>query len=841
MQAETAIVDDEIEKIDAPELSGQPTQSGQAGAEGDHASKIDLQPPPFAEVHEGPELDKAQVTIELTNSSRIKGRLAQFNAASETISIYEPRANEPTTVEMSGIKYMRLEKPYQIVLRSNNPNPGFDVDADARSFEVVFKDKSELTGKTFGTRQDKNGIHLYEQTKVGRKWRYCTHLFVAHTAIDNHVIGGQIGEMLVEEQAISQEVLDTALQDQQAERSRLLGEYLVTQKIVDSSELEKALARQKHMPNLKLGEILVGEDLVSEAQLNEALKEQKKKRKGALGEILVDRGVIAKTEIQQALAKKLGIPFVNLREFVVEPDIIRLMTAAVAFKHKVVPLYVYEGKIVVAIENPMDWQVTDALSFNINKYVEPVMASPEDINWALQFYYSSEDIESTIADYEEEMEDADAEDDYDSTIFSAVETQQVTDNVVVRIVNKIIEDAHRQKVSDIHIEPGTGKQKVIVRFRKDGVLATYYKFPTKYRGVFVSRIKVMAHLDISNKNRPQDGKINFRHFAPVDIELRVATIPTQGGIEDVVIRILSGGKCMPVNAIGLSTPNLDNLLAGVSKPYGMFLVCGPTGSGKSTTLHSILNYLNNNERKIWTAEDPVEITQPGLRQVEVNEKVGMTFAGAMRAFLRADPDIIMVGEMRDAETAGTAIEASLTGHLVLSTLHTNSAAESIVRLLDMDMDPFNFADAMIGILSQRLTKTLCTSCKKSYVPERSELEFLATEYCREAIPDGTRSDPPKEAIQTQLEIWEKEFSHDGQFTLYKAPGCPACLDTGYRGRMGVHELLMSTPKIKKMILQRAPAADIHFEAIASGMRTRKQDGIDKILMGYTDYTQVRTI
>tara|TARA_B100001964_G_scaffold130879_2_gene144655 strand:- start:9574 stop:11757 length:2184 start_codon:yes stop_codon:yes gene_type:complete len=720
--------------------------------------------------------------------------------------------------------------------------PGIDVDTEARSFEVYFSDRSELTGKTYGTRTDKNGIHIYEQTKVGRKWRYCTHLFVVHAVIANHIIGGQIGEMLVEEKQISQEALDTALQDQQDERSRLLGEYLVTQKIVDAEELEGALSRQKNMPNLKLGEILVGEDLVTEAQLNEALKEQKKKRKGALGEILVGRGVIEKDQIQQALAKKLGIPFINLREFTVSPDVVNMLTAAIAFKHKVVPLDVYEGKIVVAIENPMDWQVTDALSFNINKYVELVMASPEDINWALQFYYTSEDIEATLLDYDEELGESSEEgEDYDETIFSAVETQQVTDNVIVRIVNKIVEDAHRQKVSDIHIEPGMGKQKVVVRFRKDGVMSIYYKFPTKYRAVFVSRIKVMAHLDISNKNKPQDGKINFSHLAPVDVELRVATIPTAGGIEDVIIRLLSGGKCMPVNAIGLSTPNLDNLMAGVTKPYGLFQVCGPTGSGKSTTLHAILNYLNSTERKIWTAEDPVEITQPGLRQVEVNEKVGMTFSRAMRAFLRADPDIIMIGEMRDTETAGTAIEASLTGHLVLSTLHTNSAAESIVRLLDMDMDPFNFADAMIGILSQRLTKTLCTSCKKSYIPEASELDFLATEFCREAIPDGSRSDPEEGEVEKQLEEWRQNYTQKGEFTLYKAPGCPACLDTGYRGRMGVHELLMSTPAIKKMILRRAPAAEVHFEAIISGMHTRKQDGIEKILLGYTDYTQVRTV
>lgn len=817
---------------------------GGLGSQSSTMMRIDLQPPPFSDVHEGPEYSNTSVTIELSNNTRTKGKLIQFNASTEIISILEPRALNPTDIEMSTVKFLRLEKPYQLMLESSNTEEkikGLDVDTAARTFEVFFKDRTEITGKTYGSRTDKNGIHFYEQTKIGRKWRYCTHLFVCKLAIESNAIGGQIGDLLVQEKQISQEALSTALEEQQTERSRTIGEYLVSNKIVDADELEGALSRQKNMPNLKLGEILLSEDLVTEAQLQEALKEQKKKRKSALGEILVNSGVIAKDEIQQSLAKKLGIPFVNLREFIVEPEVIRVLTAAIAFKHKVVPLYVYEGKIVVAIENPMDWQVTDALSFNINKYVEPVMASPEDINWALQFYYSSEDIEATIADFDEEVDGDDEDDSYDSSIFSAAETAQVTDNVVVRIVNKIIEDAHRQKVSDIHIEPGMGKQKVVVRFRKDGVLATYYKFPTKYRAVFVSRIKVMAHLDISNKNKPQDGKINFRHFAPIDVELRVATIPTAGGIEDVVIRLLSGGKCMPVNAIGLSSDNLDRLLDGISRPHGLFLVCGPTGSGKSTTLHSVLNYLNGTERKIWTAEDPVEITQPGLRQVEVNDKVGMTFASAMRAFLRADPDIIMVGEMRDHETASTAIEASLTGHLVLSTLHTNSAAESIVRLLDMDMDPFNFADAMIGVLSQRLTRTLCTSCKKPYTPERRELEFLASEFCNEAMGDSSRSAPSDEQILKQIELWQADFAQKGEFTLYKAPGCMDCLDTGYRGRMGIHELLMSNSEIKKMILRRAPAADVHTAAIKAGMHTRKQDGIEKILMGYTDYTQIRTL
>ncbi|MEX2130483.1 MAG: ATPase, T2SS/T4P/T4SS family [Pseudohongiellaceae bacterium] len=807
-------------------------------------ARFDFQPPPFSDAIDGPDYANSQVTIDVSTSQRIKGRLASYDAAAEMIRVIEPRRNTPVELDVRNIKFLRLEKPYQLTLDEPDAEdklPGIEVEQDARGFQVIFKDRSELVGKTYGSRVDKNGIHFYEQQKLGRKWRYCTHLFVSKAAIESYVIGEQMGEMLVQEKAISKATLDTVLKEQQSERARMLGDYLVSNKIVDAEELEKALSRQRHMPNVRLGEILISENLVSEGQLQEALKDQKKKRKSALGEILVDKGVIQRGQIQQCLAKKLGIPYVNLREFIIEPDVIRILTAAIAFKHKVIPLYVYEGKIVVAIENPMDWQVIEVLSFNVNKYIEPVMASAEDINWALQFYYTAEDIEQTIANFDETTESEDEDDSYDATIFSAVETSQVTDNVVVKIVNKIVEDAHRQKVSDIHIEPGQGKQKLIVRFRKDGQLAVYYKFPPKYRAVFVSRIKVMAHLDISDKRKPQDGKINFKHYGGLDIELRVATIPTQGGLEDVVIRLLSGGKCMPVNAIGLSSNNLDRLLDAVARPYGLYVVCGPTGSGKSTTLHSILNHLNSTDRKIWTAEDPVEITQTGLRQVEVNDKVGMTFANAMRAFLRADPDIIMVGEMRDQETAATAIEASLTGHLVLSTLHTNSAAESIVRLLDMGMDPFNFADALLGVLSQRLTKTLCTSCKKPYHPERMEIEFLAREYCQEGLTDIERSEPTKEEIDAQIKQWEQAFASKEGFTFYKAPGCLDCLDTGYRGRMGVHEQLITTPTIKQLILRRAPASEVHRESIRSGMHTRRQDGIEKILLGYTDYTQIRTL
>ncbi|MBC7781482.1 MAG: Flp pilus assembly complex ATPase component TadA, partial [Proteobacteria bacterium] len=285
---------------------------------------------------------------------------------------------------------------------------------------------------------------------------------------------------------------------------------------------------------------------------------------------------------------------------------------------------------------------------------------------------------------------------------AAAELSAASENEVVRLVNKIIVDAYHQGASDIHVEPGPGKQKLLVRFRKDGSLHNYIEVPSSYRQAICARLKIMCDLDISEKRKPQDGKIKFKRWGPLDIELRVATIPSQGGVEDIVMRILAGGEPIPLDKLGLSEHNLGLLKGVITKPYGLFFVCGPTGSGKTTSLHSVLGYINTPETKIWTAEDPVEITQRGLRQVQMNPKAGLTFATAMKAFLRADPDVIMVGEMRDKETVAIGIEASLTGHLVFATLHTNSAPESIIRLLDMGMDPFNFADALLGVLAQRL-------------------------------------------------------------------------------------------------------------------------------------------
>jgi type II secretory ATPase GspE/PulE/Tfp pilus assembly ATPase PilB-like protein len=414
------------------------------------------------------------------------------------------------------------------------------------------------------------------------------------------------------------------------------------------------------------------------------------------------------------------------------------------------------------------------------------------------------------------------------------------DNELVKFVNKVIIDAYNQRVSDIHIEPMPGKEKTGIRFRVDGSLQTYIEVPASFRQALVTRLKIMCDLDISERRKPQDGKIKFKKYGPLDIELRVATIPSAGGVEDVVMRILASGEPILMDKLGLTPHNRERLEKTVTKPYGLFYVCGPTGSGKTTTLHSILKFLNKVDTKIWTAEDPVEITQKGLRQVQVNKKAGIDFALIMRAFLRADPDIIMVGESRDKETVSMGVEASLTGHLVFSTLHTNSAPESIIRLLDMGMDPFNFSDALLGILAQRLAKKLC-DCKEAYTPSAKETKEFIKEYAEDLQHTAAWVADPGGAQQELLQTWTDSYGTDGNLRFYRAVGCDKCNKSGYKGRIGLHELLVGDDTVKKLIQERARVADLFVAAVGGGMRTLKMDGMEKIMMGLTDIKQVRMV
>ena len=596
--------------------------------------------------------------------------------------------------------------------------------------------------------------------------------------------------------------------------------------------------RQKPQPVTRTKyDDLVASAVISAGELD--LAQRSARRKGIpLEDVLIKEFQVKPAAIGQALAKFFAVPYEPFKPDRMKPmDLLKNLRREYVEENHWLPVEDSSEGIVVVAPDPERIKASRIAAniFPKGKIVYRVTTDGEFRKCIDQFYGALADM-GTVGDLLSDMDEGEPGD-----IGSGDDVSAAADNELVRLVNKIIVDAYQQGASDIHIEPRPGKDKVQIRFRKDGSLQNYIEVPASYRNALVTRLKIMCDLDISEKRRPQDGKIKFKKFGPLDIELRVATIPTAGGVEDVVMRILAAGEPLPLDAMGFSPYNHENLVKCISKPYGLFFVCGPTGSGKTTTLHSVLGYLNKPDTKIWTAEDPVEITQKGLRQVQVNKKAGLDFATVMKAFLRADPDIIMVGEMRDAETTGIGIEASLTGHLVFATLHTNSVPESIIRLLDMGMDPFNFADALLGILAQRLAKRLCKECKVAYQPSPDEIKQLLHEYSEELLHTETWSKDPKAAMEAVYKEWSQRYAKDGKFTLYRTKGCPACNDTGYKGRLGLHELLVGTDPVKKLIQEKARVAEILAEALNEGMRTLKMDGIEKVLQGITDMAQVRAV
>jgi len=566
---------------------------------------------------------------------------------------------------------------------------------------------------------------------------------------------------------------------------------------------------------------LVDKGLVSEKDIEKAVSSARVNQLD-VSKVLQEEFRVPKEEVLQALAQFYNCVAWEPTPALMPADLKDRISADFLKKNVCAPLERQGGTVRMAVEDPYDLTRLDTIkAMNLAPRCEFLVGLRDDIlGWVRASYGESgpatdeADLGRIILDLgsgeEDEMEGAEE---------AAPEIDE-TDSGVVRVCNKIIVDAYNKGASDIHVEPYGRSAPTVVRLRIDGDCQKYLEIPAPHRNALVQRFKIMAKLDISERRKPQDGKIRFR--GPMGtIELRVATIPTSGGNEDVVMRILAASKPLPLERMGFSERNLREFKAVLEKPYGICLVVGPTGSGKTTTLHSALGYINKEDTKIWTAEDPVEITQPGLRQVQVHAKIDFTFARAMRSFLRADPDVIMVGEMRDHETAAIGVEASLTGHLVFSTLHTNSAPETIVRLLDMDIDPFNFADALLGILAQRLVRTLC-ACKEAYLPSQEEFAELMQEY--------------------GMEQWAKlGVSYSPSLRLHRPKGCSRCSDSGYKGRMGIHELLVASDEVKRLVQKRRPVEELRQRAVDEGMTTLLQDGIQKVLQGHTDFKQVRAV
>jgi type II secretory ATPase GspE/PulE/Tfp pilus assembly ATPase PilB-like protein len=575
---------------------------------------------------------------------------------------------------------------------------------------------------------------------------------------------------------------------------------------------------------------LVSANRITQAELDNAIAES---RKGVqdLEAILLDKYKIPKPELVKSLSQFYKCPQVEYDEKIVpDPELIKPLNVEFLKKNFWMPLRRDKTVIEVLIDDPNDLnKIQDikrsfpgqsikfsvCLRRDITQFIKRATgaaAAPSESTFTMP----EGNIDSILGELVDEAKE-------EATADAAAESGvNENDSAVVRLANQIIIDAYRRNASDIHVEPYGEKRETVVRFRIDGTCEEYMKIPPSYRRAIVSRLKIMANLDIAERRKPQDGKIKFK-MGNKEIELRVATIPTAGYNEDVVMRILAASEPLPLDKMGFSERNLRELKRISEVPYGIILCVGPTGSGKTTTLHSVLGNINEPEWKIWTAEDPVEITQYGLRQVQVQPKIGFTFAMAMRAFLRADPDVIMVGEMRDKETADTGIEASLTGHLVLSTLHTNSAVETVTRLLDMGCDPFSFADAMLGVLAQRLAKRLCKECKEQYHPPNEEYDELVYSYGKDWW------------VKNKMPVY------DDKFRLYRPKGCDTCNRSGYKGRVGLHELMIGSDRLKHLIQTKAKTEEMVQAAMEEGMTTLVQDGIEKTLQGLTTFKEVKAV
>ncbi len=560
------------------------------------------------------------------------------------------------------------------------------------------------------------------------------------------------------------------------------------------------MATAAAQPN-RLGDLLVKEGLITRDQLNQALQEQRSSGM-RLGYALVKLGIIQELEITKMLARQYRVPAVDLAKFKVEEKIIKLIPSDVAVKHHVLPLKREGRTLTVAMAEPSNATILDDLKFITRYDIFPVIAGEFTLQNQIDKYYEQADaqLESILSEIEDEELEVIEEQEEDEG------SQLIDDAPVVKLINGILSDAVKRGASDIHIEPF--ETEIQVRYRIDGVLMVVMKPPVRLKAALNSRVKIMSALNIAERRVPQDGRIKLK-FGKRVIDFRVSTLPVIFG-EKIVLRILDKENLThDLQKFGFEPKAEKDLMTSVMNPYGMVLVTGPTGSGKTTTLYSALAQINTPEVNIMTVEDPVEYNIHGINQVLVRNEIGMTFAAALKAFLRQDPNVIMVGEIRDLETGGIAITAALTGHLVLSTLHTNDAPSTITRMMDMGLEPFNVASAVNLIVAQRLVRRICSDCKKEHEYSSEELDAFGM-----SAEDVTG------------------------LTFSKGEGCHACGDTGYRGRQGLYEVMALTPELRRLILKGASADELQIQAIEEGMLTLRMDGMKKVERGITTLEEI---
>jgi type II secretory ATPase GspE/PulE/Tfp pilus assembly ATPase PilB-like protein len=787
--------------------------------------------------------------VEGPNGKVTPGRLVAIDLAAGVAQVQVPPARGNLPLRFSQFRRLTLTEPLAPAPKTaRDPHPDIVDHRPQLSLTVHFTGGHRFEGRTVGHVEHPAGLFFF--TPLDDSGRVQRH-FVPRTAYERFEIGPRIGEVLVAQQAATPQQVQAALDEQQSMRSRKLGDILLTQQVVSPEQLLAAIEQQARMPMVRIGEALQALGYVTEQQLQQALTQQKSDRGVPLGELLVREGRVSREDLQTALARKMGYPVVDVDAFPVTPEAVQRVPLGIARKLNVLPLLMRGDRLVVALEDPSAPAVIDEVEFVAQVKIVPTLARSGTLAAAIDKVYQKlgYDVWSAAERGGDASRPIEFEPDDAKGLLASLEQQhhnieaggeeerqlEQSDNSLVRLINTMIVEAQTQGVSDIHVETQPGRDKLRIRFRKDGVMRPYMELPHTYRNALIARLKIMCDLDISERRKPQDGKISFGRFVPGQrLELRLVTIPTAQNLEDAVLRLLASARAIPLDKAGLSEHNLARFKKAIARPYGMVLCVGPTGSGKTTTLHAALGHINTPDRKIWTAEDPVEITQPGLRQVQVNPKIDWTFAKALRSFLRADPDVIMVGEIRDRETAQTAVEASLTGHLVMSTLHTNSAPETVTRLLDMGMDPFNFADSLLAVLAQRLVRRLCPHCRSAQPASHDETAELVGDWMH-GFGDSERA-PDAKAL---LDDWITRYGQQGRLLRYHSAGCDKCDRTGFKGRLGLHELMLVNRDLRHLIQTNARSEELQRCALEEGMRTLRQDGIEKVLAGHTSIEEVR--
>lgn len=786
------------------------------------------------------------VTAEGWGENAVTGQLLDFDTQKRVIKILSPGQERGLSLKFNQVKRLKVmhHQPTDVDFAPTEiPGSG---ESSSRPFAVFLRDGSVYSGICHKHLKVDLGLWLFPK-RTGDADTY--RVFVPKNGIVRLEIR-ESDEGLISDTDFAQTMLhEGALEPAEVPR--------VTEKstVETVDELQEALNRQGSLKPVPIGQALLGLGKITQEQLDSVLNLQKSDKKKPLGQFLLDKGLVTAADLQVAFARKMGYPFVDLGKFPIDTTALRRVPFALALRLQVLPILDQGRSIVVAMPDPLQYKVIDELEFTTQRKVVPVVSASGELLERIKKAYREIGM-SDLASAGSSPKPAPSASGASDSKAAEVDVMQLaveltgeardelsddkpieqSDNTLVKLLNSMITEAYYQRASDIHIETSPGKEKVAIRFRVDGEMRPYLELPSSYRNALIARVKIMCDLDISEKRKPQDGKINFAKFGQLGIELRVATIPTNNGLEDVVMRILASSEPLPLDKLNLSHRNLLTFESIVERPYGLFLCVGPTGSGKTTTLHSALRHINTPNRKIWTAEDPVEITQKGLRQIQVNPKIGWTFSSALRALLRADPDVIMVGEIRDHDTAEIAIEASLTGHLVFSTLHTNSAAETVVRLNDLGVDPFSFADSLQGILAQRLVRRFCKHCVQSEPLSMDRLQELIADYQFQLPEDHPLKDPA--ALEME---WRKRYGKEGgQLFVGHAPGCEKCGKTGYSGRVAVHELLANSGDMRHLIQSKSRPVAIQQQAIREGMRTLRQDGIEKVLQGLTSLSEVRS-